>query len=110
MYGRALPARQSITRSKSIISEAYRAGRLNACAQRGPLSETHSRHFFVGSGGQQMSGGATTTATAATNTNEAAPAEPTLQYVVLRKDLWKEMKWPLGSIVAQGCHAAHKVS
>ena len=28
-----------------------------------------------------------------------------LQYVVLRRDLWKEQKWPLGSLVAQGCHA-----
>jgi peptidyl-tRNA hydrolase len=34
------------------------------------------------------------------------PPEPLLQYVVLRKDLWKEKNWPLGSIVAQGCHAA----
>lgn len=28
------------------------------------------------------------------------------QYVVLRRDLWTEMKWPLGSVVAQACHAA----
>ena len=38
--------------------------------------------------------------------SDAAPSEPTLQYVILRRDLWKEMNWPLGSIVAQGCHAA----
>ena len=39
---------------------------------------------------------------------DAAPAapEPVLQYVILRRDLWKELKWPLGSVVAQGCHAA----
>ncbi|EFN56316.1 hypothetical protein CHLNCDRAFT_14905, partial [Chlorella variabilis] len=29
-----------------------------------------------------------------------------LQYVVLRRDLWTELDWPLGSLVAQGCHAA----
>ena len=29
-----------------------------------------------------------------------------VQYVVLRADLWKEMEWPLGSIIAQACHAA----
>lgn len=29
-----------------------------------------------------------------------------LQYVILRKDLWTDMKWPLGSIVAQACHAS----
>ena len=37
----------------------------------------------------------------------AAPAEePLLQYVVLRKDLWETQHWPLGSIVAQACHAS----
>ncbi len=36
----------------------------------------------------------------------AAPPDPLLQYVVLRRDLWKELDWPLGSVVAQGCHAA----
>lgn len=29
-----------------------------------------------------------------------------MQYVVLRSDLWKSLDWPLGSIVAQACHAA----
>ncbi len=29
-----------------------------------------------------------------------------VQYVVLRSDLWKSLEWPLGSIVAQACHAA----
>ena len=32
--------------------------------------------------------------------------DPLVQYVALRSDLWKEHEWPLGSIVAQGCHAA----
>lgn len=32
--------------------------------------------------------------------------DPLLQYVVLRRDLWTELDWPLGSVVAQGCHAA----
>lgn len=44
--------------------------------------------------------------TSAATGSEAAPSDPILQYVILRKDLWKEMKWPLGSVVAQGCHAA----
>ncbi len=40
-------------------------------------------------------------------TIKASVAEESLlvQYVVLRADLWKEMGWPLGSIVAQACHA-----
>ena len=36
----------------------------------------------------------------------AAPADPIVQYVVIRKDLWTDMKWPLGSVVAQACHAS----
>ncbi|BDA42999.1 Putative peptidyl-tRNA hydrolase PTRHD1 [Coccomyxa sp. Obi] len=29
-----------------------------------------------------------------------------VQYIVLRSDLWKSLGWPLGSIIAQACHAA----
>ena len=29
-----------------------------------------------------------------------------VQYIVLRRDLWRELGWPLGPVVAQGCHAA----
>jgi peptidyl-tRNA hydrolase len=29
-----------------------------------------------------------------------------VQYVVLRRDLWRELGWPLGPVVAQGAHAA----
>ncbi|KAG2495530.1 hypothetical protein HYH03_006473 [Edaphochlamys debaryana] len=29
-----------------------------------------------------------------------------VQYVVVRKDLWGAMKWPLGSVAAQCCHAS----
>ncbi|KAF5836602.1 peptidyl-tRNA hydrolase II domain-containing protein [Dunaliella salina] len=35
------------------------------------------------------------------------PAQPPLvQYVILRRDLWTALKWPLGSIVAQACHSS----
>lgn len=36
----------------------------------------------------------------------ASAAEDLVQYVVLRKDLWHSLKWPLGSIIAQACHAS----
>ena len=29
------------------------------------------------------------------------PSDPIVQYVILRRDLWTELGWPLGSIVAQ---------
>jgi peptidyl-tRNA hydrolase len=33
-------------------------------------------------------------------------ADPVVQYVVVRTDLVQSMGWPLGSVVAQACHAA----
>ncbi|KAJ1623023.1 peptidyl-tRNA hydrolase II domain-containing protein [Pavlovales sp. CCMP2436] len=33
-------------------------------------------------------------------------ADPLFQYVVLRRDLQEKIGWPLGSLVAQGCHAS----
>jgi len=46
---------------------------------------------------------------AAANSSEGEGAKENdvfMQYIVLRKDLWKDLKWPLGSVVAQACHAA----
>lgn len=36
----------------------------------------------------------------------ADPADPLIQYVVLRRDLQEKDRWPLGALVAQGCHAS----
>lgn len=51
----------------------------------------------------------TVTPDAQDSSSQSKPAshDPIVQYVVLRKDLWgPELKWPLGSIVAQACHAS----
>ena len=59
-----------------------------------------------------MSAAHTTRATISATTLGAEPtvsalaAEDLVQYVVLRKDLWDSLKWPLGSIIAQACHAS----
>ncbi|KAG0564230.1 hypothetical protein KC19_8G094000 [Ceratodon purpureus] len=37
---------------------------------------------------------------------EVPKVDPIVQYIVLRKDLVETMKWPLGSVISQGCHAA----
>ena len=29
-----------------------------------------------------------------------------VQWVVLRRDLWQDLGWPLGAVVAQACHAS----
>jgi peptidyl-tRNA hydrolase len=36
----------------------------------------------------------------------ASADDPLFQYVVLRRDLQEKAGWPLGSLVAQGCHAS----
>ena len=59
-----------------------------------------------------MSAAHTTNAMTATTESDAEPtvsalaAEDLVQYVVLRKDLWDNLQWPLGSIIAQACHAS----
>lgn len=52
------------------------------------------------------------TAASTTSSDRVLEAVPTpapddlVQYIVLRKDLWNSLNWPLGSIVAQACHAS----
>jgi len=46
------------------------------------------------------------TGEAASGTSATSIDDVVVQYVVLRRDLWKEMDWPLGSVVAQACHAS----
>lgn len=45
-------------------------------------------------------------AAAMTAGGEAGRQDTVLQYIVIRKDLWTKMGWPLGSFVTQACHAA----
>ena len=33
-------------------------------------------------------------------------SSPLIQYIVLRSDLSSGLKWPMGAVVAQGCHAS----
>jgi hypothetical protein len=35
-----------------------------------------------------------------------AQPDPIVQWVVLRRDLWQDLGWPLGAVVAQACHAS----
>ncbi|KAL0483706.1 peptidyl-tRNA hydrolase [Acrasis kona] len=39
-------------------------------------------------------------------TDQPTNDDPLVMYVVVRKDLSKTLKWPTGSIIAQGCHAS----
>eukprot|EP00919_Chromeraceae_sp_WS-2016_P028931 GHVR01068621.1.p1 GENE.GHVR01068621.1~~GHVR01068621.1.p1 ORF type:complete len:129 (+),score=23.32 GHVR01068621.1:52-438(+) len=37
---------------------------------------------------------------------ECTPNDVIMQYIIIRKDLIKNLKWSLGSVVTQGAHAA----
>ena len=39
----------------------------------------------------------------------AASVSPIVQYVVLRSDLQTVLKWPVGALIAQACHACTAV-
>jgi hypothetical protein len=36
----------------------------------------------------------------------AEAEDPIVQWVVLRRDLWTDIGWPLGPVIAQACHAS----
>lgn len=66
---------------------------------------TRRRVRFVGMSSD--AGVAAEQETAASTTSAPAPsADPLVQWVVLRKDLWGEIGWPLGPVIAQACHAS----
>ena len=44
--------------------------------------------------------------TSATTTKEEDNNEVLTQYIILRRDLWREKAWPLGAIAAQVAHAS----
>jgi hypothetical protein len=48
-------------------------------------------------------------ASSSSNTSPGVDVEtpdPIVQWVVLRRDLWTDIGWPLGPVVAQACHAS----
>jgi hypothetical protein len=59
-----------------------------------------------------MSANISATVVGATGADQAASnaarpaADPIVQWVVLRRDLWQDLGWPLGAVVAQACHAS----
>lgn len=39
----------------------------------------------------------------------ATTASNLIQYVVIRKDLISVLKWPIGAVIAQACHASSAI-
>lgn len=100
------------------LSLQVRTSRVTTCALRVARSCTY-RRLYVCQGRPTrhfrhcMSALHTkSTAASTTSSNRVLEAVPVsapddlVQYVVLRKDLWNSLNWPLGSIVAQACHAS----
>lgn len=124
--GADLPRKAAAARLTSSCSSADRHVKAQRCSSwrllphsRGVMSGIPVPALQATSGQQQQQRTAVSVAAASAAPDRAAPqqdgggasAEPDviLQYVVLRRDLWTELSWPLGSIVAQaGPHlAAH---
>ena len=106
----------NISAAHALRSAACRHSRLVAQPQPGPARQRCCRQLrapaaagahnmaAAAAAGQEAAAAAAPAVAAA---GAAPPPEDTLlQYVVLRRDLWAELEWPLGSVVAQGCHAA----
>ena len=55
---------------------------------------------------RKMSTSATTTTTTTKEEEEKNNEDVLTQYIILRRDLWREKAWPLGSIAAQVAHAS----
>ena len=86
------------------------ARRLSACCRRRFIGGGASRggQIFPSGGGEErrrrrrkMSDATTAQATFGDSENNRLT-----QYIVLRRDLWREKSWPLGSICAQVAHAS----
>ena len=82
---------------KQLLSEAYQ------------LPPTRQRRFSALQ--MQLAAAATAAKDGAAGAPAVSQAEDTVvQYVVLRRDLWSDMGWPLGSIIAQACGLSEHIS
>lgn len=110
------PVRQRVTAAAPaarITSSrpAPAAGRLAASrvafnSWRRSMSGSAPDQAALGAAEPRQQSNAAGTANAAADdavTQASAPEDVLLQYVVLRRDLWTEQGWPLGSVVAQVC-------
>mmetsp|Transcript_14624 Transcript_14624/g.44186 ORF Transcript_14624/g.44186 Transcript_14624/m.44186 type:complete len:216 (-) Transcript_14624:435-1082(-) len=95
------------------IHHSIRASAANQarCWQRSPLRHSDAaprgRPFHQVRIGLMSGAGAVPQTVPCSRGHATQSAEDTLvQYVVLRRDLWRDQGWPLGSIIAQGCHAS----
>lgn len=99
----------SLTLASRSTCKAFEIARCSKCSQtRACQAHKTARYLRQGmSTAQTRSGITSATASDTTSAPASVPAaEDLVQYVVLRKDLWDSLKWPLGSIIAQACHAS----
>jgi hypothetical protein len=83
------------------------AGSLSASYQNKPYSQIHKRQMSANTPAAASAGPPGPTAADQAGSSAAAPAaDPIVQWVVLRRDLWQDLGWPLGAVVAQACHAS----
>jgi len=118
MLGRAASRLASARSAGAAAAAAVSRGGAAAAAVRPPAAAAalpppfrRRRHATMsGAAAAEQQQPATAAAAAATPAEEQEEEEPALQlvqYVILRRDLWRApLSWPLGPVVAQGAHAA----
>lgn len=83
-----------------------------SCPGAPPAPPTSSASAFAATGAVASGSGEATaaqgTASTAQGSGTPPPEDPIVQHVVMRRDLAEKdgLGWPLGSIIAQGCHAS----
>lgn len=85
---------------------ACRAKNINKLIQLRYSNSASSRMVHEAAAGAGEAQHTSSTIHSAGQQQQQSTEEVLLQYIVLRRDLWTELGWPLGSVVAQGAHAA----
>ncbi|KAF8822899.1 Peptidyl-tRna hydrolase PTH2 domain-containing protein [Cardiosporidium cionae] len=92
---------KSIERDPSQLTNLY-ASKQNALPTsfyRGFWSSSqanNSQHFLMDSSASPVE----------QSENLPSTEDPIIQYILIRKDLLEALKWPVGAIIAQACHAS----
>ena len=97
---------QGLTFASRSTFITFGVARPCSCSDACQARKTARRLRYCMSAAHTTSAIHSTTESAAEPTVSPVAAEDLVQYVVLRKDLWDNHHWPLGSIIAQACHAS----
>ena len=99
---------QSIGRAPKA---AFRDILLSTLPRRAPVAkvlpaESKRVYSILAMGSEDRTLVCAASAATAAQPSTSQPEDDIVQYLVLRRDLWTEVGWPLGPVIAQACHAS----